>query len=445
VNDTPCRIILLNPPAPRPVFRDAYCSGPAKAPLLVHPLDLQVQSGFFLAPPFRLEFLDAVMASLSDSVCLDRVRALRPDVVLALVGSHSLTSDAAFFRRLKEAVPSARLYLTGDLALFDPEALWRAVPGASGFLQDFSSPVLRDHLLGDTTSGPLLLCPPNARRRKVRPRAAKPLDIPLPSPRVVLQHPYQLPFFSQPRFYSILSSYGCPFTCRYCNAHLVGYRERSVSSFVDELKVAYALGFRSLYVRDPTFMANRARTLELFRAWDDAGVAFEWMCFTRPDLLDSDVVSNAARLGCRVMMIGVESSNEGWLRDMGRKTALPGVRETFRRLRQAGIQTAAQVMVGMDDDTGLAGTRYEAQLLDFLVDLDPDYVSLNVFSRRPGLQVDHPRLTQVENHQAKYQALASRVNRAFYFRPLPVARRLLGLRLRHVPLLARVAYQLASG
>lgn len=440
---TGVRVLLLNPPAPRPVFRDAYCSGPSKGPLLAAPLDLQVQSGFFHEAGFPLEFVDAVVSGRTEDEALAEARSARPDVVLALAGAYSWRNDAAFLARLKSALPSHRLFLTGDLARFDAARVWSDVPSADGVLRDFASPALRDHLVDARPSGELLLRPALPPSPEIAPAAGR-LEIPSPAPAVVAKYRYRLPFFARPRCYSILASYGCPFPCRYCNAHLVGFRLRDPGAFAAELRHAAALGLRSLYVRDATFAVNRQWTLELFRAWERERPGFEWICFTRPDLLDEELIERAARLGCRVMMLGVESTDEGWLRDMNRRPAPAQVGETFRRLRREGIRTAAQMMVGVDDATGEADRDYERRLLGFLEHLDPDFVSLNVFTRRPGLVVDHPRLSQVEARRADYEALAARVNRAFYFRPRVVLRQLRHLRpSSQLPLLARLAWHLA--
>jgi len=434
---------------------------------LVHPLDLQLQSGFFYQPPgeqraivsepdnkpnegFALEFIDAVFARLTVEQTLAQIVAFAPDVILALVGAASLEGDAAFLRRVRQTLPAARLFLSGDLARFAPETVWSVIPVADGLLSDFSSPALRDYLSDSGPADNLIPRPASLPQGGVAaslPRVGEGPEVrlPLPWPGFVQKYAYRLPFFSHPRYYSLLTSFGCPYTCRYCNAHLSGYRQRDIVSCLQELQFAAALGFKSLYIRDATFLVNKSRSLDLLRAWAETRLRFEWICFTRPELLDEELITWAARLGCRLMMLGVESSDEQWLRDMGRNTSLPAVQDTFRQLRRAGIRTAAQIMVGMDDATGLAGPAYERQLLRFLTELDPDYVSLNVFYRRPGLKVEHPRLAQVEARRDDYIALAGRVNRAFYFQPRSLLRQLgLAGNPRQLPLLLRIAVHLLA-
>jgi len=251
------------------------------------------------------------------------------------------------------------------------------------------------------------------------------MTYPLPWAGVVTRYAYRLPFFSDPRYYSILTSFGCPYRCAYCNTHVLGYKARAPEAFLEELAYAARLGFKSLYVRDATFGVDRAQTLSLFKAWEQTGFAFEWMCFARPDHLDEELLAYAARLGCRLMMLGVESYDETWLHDVSKPMRLEAIKKSFRLLRKYDIRSAALLMMGMDHESLMfpdALIRYEQRLKRFLVELDPDYISLNVFSRRPGIETQDGVVRHVEANRQAYTSLAARVNRAFYFKPRTLLR-----------------------
>jgi len=425
MSQRPVRVLLLNPPFDRQVSRDCYCSNPAKSPLLPHPLDLQIQSGFCDSPAFELHFIDAVFARQSPDHTLEAIKAFAPDVVLALVGAVSLESDSLFFRRMKVALPETRLFLSGDVARFTPDMALQTIPEAEGLLLDFTSSALFDFISTGDFSTPDLYLPNRTAVSSPAPAEARVMAYPLPSADVVTRYSYRLPFFADPRYYSILASFGCPYRCAYCNTHRLGYKARAPEAFLEELAFAARLGFKSLYVRDATFGVDREQTLSLFRAWEQANFAFEWMCFARPDHLDEELLASAARLGCRLMMLGVESFDEAWLRDVAKPMRLDAIKATFRLLRKHSIRSAALLMVGMDHES-LASPdallRYEQRLKRFLADLDPDYISLNVFSRRPGIETQDAIVRHVEANRQAYTALAARVNRAFYFKPRTLLR-----------------------
>ena len=436
------RLLLLNPPAPRPVFRDCYCSGISKGSFFIHPLDLQIQSGFFSDEDFRLVFIDAVFERLKPAEVFNRIKLFEPDSILALVGHALFDSDIRFLNQLKSIQLSVKLYLSGDSARFTPERMFAKIPAIDGLLMDFGTPGLLNHLKGEDS---LHVITPDGGQ----PQGEANLDrfrYPLPQAAVINRYAYRLPFFKSPRYYSMAMSFGCPFSCLYCNTHLLGYRTRPVDEVVEELYFAAGHGYKSLYVRDATFLFDKERTLRLFRRWEQTGLRLEWVCFTRPDLIDAEVAEAAAGLGCSMMMVGVESYDEKCLSTVSRNIKSGDVIKAFKTLRKFGIRSAAQVIVGLHNANPHSAEKpneYLRRLEDFLKAIDPDYVSLNIYQPRPGIPAGNRILEQLASGSAQYQNLADRINRDFYFRPGAILRQL--CRVRSFPQLAlqaRIAFGL---
>ena len=406
------RLLLLNPPAAKPVFRDCYCSGPSKSTLYTHPLDLQLQSGYFSAEEFSLEFLDAVFEKINTAQTLERIKSFSPNVILSLIGDSFLQEDTAFISGLKSVFPKIRLYLSGDVARFDPLRTFDTTPQVDGILMDFASPGLFKHLRGEET--PDVLSTSSAPSAN---ETSKGFEYPLPYPGFVKKYKYQLPFFRHPNYYSIATSFGCPYSCVYCNTNMLGYRTRNIGDFVKELHFASKLGFKSLYIRDATFLHDRHRTLELLKAWKKTGLRFQWMCFTRPDLIDEELAEGVARMGCCLMMLGVESYDEMYLQNLSRNIRTKDMKRAFRILRKFRIRTAAQIIIGMHNDeceNHDNASDYEQKLKRFLKAIDPDYISLNIFLPRPGIESENPTLKRLVSNTNINETMAGRINRYFY-------------------------------
>ena len=417
------RLLLLNPPAPQPAFRDCYCSGTSKGTFFIHPLDLQIQSGFFPESDFQLAYIDAVFEKLRPPDVLKRIKLFNPDSILALVGHAFFDNDATFLDQLKTLRPSLKLYLSGDSARFNPKKVFARLAQIDGLLMDFGTPGLYNHIKGEDS--PHVITPDSSQAQGDGNLAR--FQYPLPQSGVINRYSYRLPFFRSPPYYSIATSFGCPFSCLYCNTHLLGYRTRPVDEVVDELCYAAEHGYRSLYVRDATFLFDKERTLRLFRMWEQTGLRFEWICFTRPDLIDDEVAGFAAGLGCRMMMVGVESYDESCLNAVSR-TIKPGdIIKAFKTLRKFGIRSAAQVIVGLhhaNQDAREKPVEYQNRLEDFLKGIDPDYISLNIYQSRPGVPAGNRILEQLGSGTKQHLALAERLNRHFYFRPITFFRQL---------------------
>ena len=418
------RILLLNPPARGPVFRDGYCSGFGKGPFSVHPLDLLIQSGYFIGPPFSMSYLDAVAGGLTPQQTLGRIRNIRPKTILALVGEAMLGEDARFLSRVKAGHPEADIFITGDLARFQPAQALAAMPDVSGILFDFGTDALRRYLLDGVDAGLFF----GESDMSANTRLAGSFRYPLPHRDIVGCRGYRLPFFRDPVFYSIATAFGCPFGCRYCNTHRIGYRTRPLSDVLKELRRAAELGFRSLYVRDATFFAGEDRHRTLLKQWQKTQLRFEWMCFARPDLIDDHTAGLAARAGCSLMMLGVESPDEKSLESQHRGMTLKDVHHAFAVLRRNGIRTAAQIMVAMGD-MSRGGTRgYTRRLKNLLNHIDPDFVALNVFHPRPGLDMTSRELSEMDGDRKRNMKLADDLNRWFYLNPRRGFRQVLHIR-----------------
>ena len=112
------KVLLLNPPGGRTYIRDYFCSKTTKSNYLFHPIDLVVLSGV-VAARHEVQVMDAIAERLDVAAALARVRALAPEVVIALVGSVSWREDRAFLAAV--AASGARVLAIGDVLQEDTE------------------------------------------------------------------------------------------------------------------------------------------------------------------------------------------------------------------------------------------------------------------------------------------------------------------------------------
>ena len=216
------RVLLLNPPARRPVLRDYYCSSRTKGAYLWEPIDLVVQSGF-LRRSCHLRAIDAVAEGLGTRRALAAVRRFDPDVVLCMVGSAAWREDRAFLTALAGAT-RARIICSGDIARFRPDALAAAVPRLDAVVLDFHSPELAEWIAvgcPQDVPGPLRLGPAVM-------RPSEPFLLPPPALHLFPWRRYRLPFGPHGPVLSVLTTYGCPHGCSFCNSGAPGYQRRDL-------------------------------------------------------------------------------------------------------------------------------------------------------------------------------------------------------------------------
>jgi len=441
------RILFLNPPSVDGRFYNRHVMDPhvSKGDYLYPPYDFLLLSGHFHpSDRFELTILDAVALRLSADECRTRVRALRPDAIVALTCPQSHTADLEFLRALKAEVGGLMLTM-GAVQHARKRALLERHPWMDGIVREAIGDGLRRYLAGEAGPHPNLLLrsdPPDWPGES--PVLGREFDLPMPRHDLVPLDRYRYPGMVSRRFTSTLASYGCPFKCTYCEAPGFGFKYRPPAGVVEELRFVESLGVGEVCFKDWTFAANRKQTEALLDAMIDAGLRIRWFTFSRADVLDRELIRRMRRAGCHTLQIGVETAQTDLLVKFQRKVDRERLEEVFRTCREEDVSTLATLVLGLpgDDEAGILNT------IDYVVRLDPDYASFNIITPLIGSKLreeweaagavdpeayeiqDSTRATlhNVSVTPERLLALRDLAIRRFYFRPSYLARRALRAR-----------------
>jgi len=153
-----------------------------------------------------------------------------------------------------------------------------------------------------------------------------------------------------PSLYSaVLSARGCPYSCIYCAAGLMGrgVRNRPVDDVVSELiHLRRSHGVDQYFFHDSVFTAGRARTMELCARLAKQRLGVTWACQTRVNCLDPELLAALAQAGCRHIMLGIESGNPHTLRLLAKPGDPDLARTVVAQIKAAGIRATGFFMVG---------------------------------------------------------------------------------------------------
>lgn len=439
------KLLLLNPPGKRVYLRDYFCSKVSQADYLNHPIDFIYLSGF-LHEHFELHLLDAIVERLSIAKSLRRVHELQPVAIIGLLGSVSYEEDVAFYRALA-AQTDAALLLIGDVLIEQREARLRELDFAAAFLHDFSDASVLAFLQGKRDALTNLTFrvhdkihgAPLARARH------ESFELPLPQHRLFMNKDYRYPFVRKRNFATVMTEFGCPYRCTFCIMSTLGWKIRPVANVLAELDSVHALGIRELFFLDQTFAMQKPRAFELLRALQTRQYDFGWLCFTRPDILEDELLVAMKKAGCHTLILGLESGDENVLaaakKDYVREEVLAG----FQRCAAHGLRTVATVIIGLPEETEDSFQR----TMDFLKIVPVDFVSFNVAVPRmgtplrmqalehnliaPSLQVMDQSGSEVAMpgftlSREQIASMRQRAVREFYFNAQYLKRRVLGLR-----------------
>jgi len=368
------RVLLLNPPGKRIYIRDYYCSKVSKSNYLYPPVDLLMLSGI-LYGSHQLHVLDAMAERLTPRTCLERIASCGPDVIIALIGAVSLDEDMAFLANV--AAQGIRVIISGDVTRENPVYWLKEHPFIEAVIVDFTSEEIRDYLDGKPARAGIV------GSKIVATEPSRPLAREfslLPRHELFTSKNYRFPFVRHHEFATVLTEYGCPYPCSFCIMSTLTYRFRPVTNVIDELHYLKQLGTRELFFMDQTFGSRREQALELCRQMIEHRLDFGWVCFSRVDVVDAELLKEMKRAGCHTIIFGVESASEEILTKYRKGYTRQQIKDAFRIAADQGVRTVATFILGLPDETESTA----AETIGFLKELDCDFVSFNIAVPRHG-------------------------------------------------------------
>lgn len=446
------RAVLLNPPGTKRYFRDYFCTLVSKARYYYHPLDLIYLSGILDRAGYYLDCVDAIAERLSPEVTAQRIEAFEPDLIVYLIASPSYDEDVAFLSDLKRRIPNATFVGSGDVYRDIRDEALKLHPFCDAVLTDFSTPDLVtwlnrtedtviDNIIYRSKDGAIL--------SGVEKHGHGFFDMPVPRWDLWPMDQYQFPFAEKRRWATMLTDFGCPFSCTFCPMSTTGYKLRNLDLVMDELRLLRALGIHEVWFRDQTFGVNRVRTQELLRRIKTEFPELRWSCWSRVDLVNEEFLRAIRDAGCHTVMFGIESSNEDILKQYKKNTKRSQIEQALRLSRSLGIKSLGTFVVGLPGESRAS----IEETIRYAATLPLDYASFNIATPRFGttfrknlraqgklnetqMSYDSSNTTPDWDEEANKDGLSNtdifelqrKAVRTFYVRPSYVLHRLLGIR-----------------
>lgn len=208
--------------------------------------------------------------------------------------------------------------------------------------------------------------------------------LPLPARNKLLltQYPLTNEFLKADRVFSINTSRGCPYGCSFCSVKTIWgrqYRAFSPARVEEEIReLMFFYDANGIYFREDNFTFDRKRVENiciLIKRFN-----LEWVCESRVEHLDEDLVKKMANAGCKAMWFGTESGSNRVLKMLHKGTNKEKAIETFKLCKKYGIRTGASFILGIPGET--KKEMYET--LNFAHQLDSYWTWFNYYLGIPG-------------------------------------------------------------
>lgn len=178
-------------------------------------------------------------------------------------------------------------------------------------------------------------------------------DVPLPMHHLLPLDTYRLPLIKGPYAF-VVPSRGCPAGCKYCIKHVsynYSVRVRSAENIMAELWSLKKLGINNVMLYADLFTVNRDQVMSICNAMIEEKIEMKWMCNSRTDYVDEEMLRKMGQAGCHMISWGIESGSPEILK-RARKGTDPGKAErALHWARQAGIKNFGYFIIGLPGET----------------------------------------------------------------------------------------------
>ncbi len=439
------KVLLLNPPGSKIYTRDYYCSKVSKSDYIYHPVDLLILSGI-LVREHEIFVIDAIADKLTPDECASKILKEDYGAIIFLTGSVSWDEDSEFISSLKKKKEFLAVG-TGDILLEDCASLMRENNFLDAVILDFTTDDILFYLGGEhdkvknmtfRKGGEII---DNGAVREFQ----KEFEIPVPKYELFPNKKYNYPFVLRHPFATVLTDYGCPFKCKFCVMNTIGFKYRKLENVFKELRYIKKLGFKDIYFDDQTFGAKRERLEAICDFMVNNKLNMGWVCWSRVDVVDEDLLKLMKKAGCHTILFGVESGNEEILKKNYKGFTISQVKKIFALCRNLKIRTLGTFIFGLPGETRESCLK----TIDLAKEIKADFVSFNVLIPRMNTEIRKESIEKgfvkndikimdqsgsfavmgnEEMSSDEIMALKKKAEKDFYLRPSYVLRRLVLIR-----------------
>lgn len=190
-------------------------------------------------------------------------------------------------------------------------------------------------------------------------------------------------------FTTLLAMRGCPAACIYCAVpEMFGrrMRYRDPDAVVDEMQSVHdEWGTTFFSFLDDTFTTKRSWVLAFCDALEDRGLhrKLRWICLTRADMVDRELLERMRRAGCVRVEMGIESGSETSRKYLRKRISEEAILQGFRDARAAGLSTMGFVMLNIPGET----MEDLEKSIALAMKADPDFLQMSFLTPYPGTQL----------------------------------------------------------
>ncbi len=201
----------------------------------------------------------------------------------------------------------------------------------------------------------------------------------------------------------LLTSRGCPFQCTFCETKLTfgrSFRYHSTNRVLAEIEQLLNMGFDSFQFYDDIFTVNKTRVMELCKGIIQKKWKIQWMCFTRTNCVNDELLALMKDAGCYLITFGAESGNNELLKTIKKNLTVEQNRRGIEMTKRHGILASSSFMIGLPGESA----SMTEETINFAIGSGLDYAVFAITEPYPGteLWIDAKKFGHFD-HSGEYQ------------------------------------------
>lgn len=392
------QVFFINPPSPQQTVymkELGRCGRKSVAGELWPQTGLAYLAAVSRKAGYDANVLDAMAEGMTPQQALEHIQSFQPDLCVLHTTTPTFSFDRLFAAQLKEQLPQTLLAMTGThVSALPRETLEGSDTDIAivGEAEDTITEILdalrngkppQDSAIPGTwtkKNGSII----NHESRPPR----DPLDsLPFPARDLLPNERYHMPFFGDEPFVTVISSRGCPYQCIFCRAGLTWgerTRHRSPDNVLEELRtVRDTLGIRNVVFMTDLFTIRKPWVLEICNRMVEENLGIRWICNSRADSVDPDMLRLMKKAGCQLISYGLESGDQEILDRTRKCLQLEHGRNAIAWTRDAGILAFGYFIIGLPGETWDTIQK----TIDYAIKVEPDYALFHIATPFPGTEL----------------------------------------------------------
>ena len=386
------RVLLLNPPAADGVrqVREGRCMQRAGAWTAVWtPISLATCAAVLRRRGHQVRLRDCIVEDLDFDRLAHIIAAFRPNLVVFNAVTPAIISDLSTARLAKSLDPSILCAAIGIHGTALPQETLELEPALDVAVRGEPEMTVAELAEGGDLSavaGVSWRADGAFTHNPDRPFLQDLDELPFPAWDLIQTDLYRMPFSGE-RFLLLGTGRGCPYQCAFC-ADRTYYgnrlRLRSPASVADEIeRNTRDFGIRDFLFWSESFTLSRrfaaAVAVEIIRREMD----IRWVCNSRVDHVDRELLELFRRAGCWMIGYGVESGVQRILDSVRKGATVEQARAAVAASHAAGLQVTGHCVLGFPGET-----RADIlQTIRFARELDLDFAQFYCAVPFPGSQL----------------------------------------------------------